>query len=75
MDNIHEVERLAGMCEMLMREIAELRQQIAGIEIPEGYTLVPNQMTDAMIDSGNVYTLNKETLLRIWQDVLAAVKE
>ena len=40
--------------------------------VPEGYALVPVQMTDDMRDAGNIHVLNRGTLARIWADVLAA---
>ena len=41
-------------------------------EVPEGWQLVPDQLTDEMRDAGNAYTLNRSTLIRLWRAMLDA---
>jgi hypothetical protein len=67
MDNIHEVERLAKVCEIQAREIAELRQQLAGIEVSEGWQMVP-------VDISN-YLLFREELHRRFGLSFGATKD
>lgn len=47
-------------------------QQGASVAVPEGYALVPVEPTDEMRDAGNVWTLNRSTLMRVWDAMIAA---
>lgn len=40
--------------------------------VPDGYVMVPVAPTEAMLDAGNVWTLNRSTLMRAWDATLAA---
>lgn len=51
---------------------AALAGNLPGPAAPEGWQLVPVQLTDDMRDAGNVYTLNRSSLIILWRAMLAA---
>ena len=67
-----QVAHWIGKFDEVKVERDQLRAELEKVRVPDGWKLVPEQMTDAMRDAGNEWICNRYLLQRAWHSAVTA---